>query len=60
MEKLLSNSLATFNLENVNLLSNLNINPEDGVAYKKKCGVPQMLGTIKNAFVMIYPREVYP
>ena len=41
MEKLLSNSLATFNLENVNLLSNLNINPEDGVAYKKSVVYPK-------------------
>ena len=33
--KLLSNSYATFNLENVNLLSDPNVNPENGVAYKK-------------------------
>ena len=35
--KLLSNSEATFNLENVNLLSNPNDNPQIGVAYKKTC-----------------------
>ena len=34
--KLLSNSYATFNLENVNLLSNPSVNPQNGVAYKKK------------------------
>ena len=33
--KLLSNNEATFNLENVNLLSNPNVNPKNGVAYKK-------------------------
>ena len=27
---------ATFNLENVNLLSNPNVNPQNGVDYKKK------------------------
>ena len=32
---LLSNSYATFNLENLNLLSNPNINSKNGVAYKK-------------------------
>ena len=32
--KLLSNSYATLNLENVNLLSNPNINPQNGVANK--------------------------
>ena len=35
--KLLSNYLATFNLENVNLLSNPNVNLRNGVAYKKTC-----------------------
>ena len=35
--KLLSNSKATFNLENVNLLNNPNVNPKNGVAYKKTC-----------------------
>ena len=34
--KLLSNSQATFNLENVNWLSNSNVNPKNGVAYKRK------------------------
>ena len=34
--KLLSNFKATFNLENVNLLSNHNVNPKNGVAYKNK------------------------
>ena len=33
--KLLSNSYATFNLETVTLLSNPNINPKNGVTYKK-------------------------
>ena len=33
--KLLSNSKETFNIENVNLLSNPNPNPKNGVAYKK-------------------------
>ena len=33
--KLLSNSKATFNLENVNLLSNPNVNSSNGVAFKK-------------------------
>ena len=32
---MLSNPQATFNLGNVNLLSNPNINPKDGVAYNK-------------------------
>ena len=32
---MLSNSYRTFNLENVNLLSNPNINPKSGIAYKK-------------------------
>ena len=35
--KLLSNSSATFNLENVSLLSNPNFNSKNGVAYKKTC-----------------------
>ena len=34
--KLLSNSKATVNLENVNSLSNPNVKPQNGVAYKKK------------------------
>ena len=34
--KLLSNSYTAFNLENVNLLSNRNVNLKIGVAYKKK------------------------
>ena len=34
---MLSNSKATFNLENVNLLRNPNVNPKNGVAYKKTC-----------------------
>ena len=29
------NSLGTFNLENVNLLSNPNVNSQNGVAYKR-------------------------
>ena len=33
--KLLSNSPATFKLERVNLLSNANVEPENGIAYKK-------------------------
>ena len=33
--KLLSNYEATFNLENVNLLSNPNVNPKNRVAYEK-------------------------
>ena len=33
--KLVSNYLATLNLENVNLLSKPNVNPKNGVAYKK-------------------------
>ena len=32
---MLSNTEATFNLANVNLLSNPNVNPKNGVAYKK-------------------------
>ena len=34
--KLLNNSKATFNLENVNLPSNPSANPQNGVAYIKK------------------------
>ena len=34
--KLLSNSLATFNLENVNLLSNPNVNPKMELLIKKR------------------------
>ena len=37
--KLVSNYLATLNLENVNLLSKPNVNPKNGVAYKKTCSV---------------------
>ena len=33
--KLLSNSSATFNLEDVSLLSNPNVKSQNGVAYKK-------------------------
>ena len=33
---MLSNSAVTFNVENVNLLSNPNVKPENGVAYIKK------------------------
>ena len=32
-------SQATFELENVNLLSKPKVNPKNGVAYKKKCVV---------------------
>ena len=60
MENLLSNSLQTFNLENVNLLSNLNINPKNGIAYKETCSEPQILEAIQNAFILIYPCEIYP
>ena len=35
--KSLSNSQATFNLENVNFPSNPNVNSKNGVAYKKEC-----------------------
>ena len=35
--KVLSNSYATFNIENVNMLGNPNINPMNGVAYIKTC-----------------------
>ena len=52
VEKLLSNSLAPFNLENINLLSNLNINPKNGAAYKKTCGAPQMPMALKNVFIL--------
>ena len=38
--KLLSNYWATFNLVNVNLLGNPNVNPKNGVAYKKNVWVP--------------------
>ena len=38
--KLLSNYWATFNLVNVNLLGNPNVNPKNGAAYKKKNEVP--------------------
>ena len=48
VENLLSNALVTFNLENVNLLSNLNINPKNGLAYKKTCSEPQILEAIQN------------
>ena len=34
--KLRSNYLATFNFENVDLLSNPNFNPKNGIAYSKK------------------------
>ena len=34
--KLRSNYLATFNFENVDLLSNPNFNPKNGIAYNKK------------------------
>ena len=47
MENLLSNSLATFNLEN-------------GVAYKKVCGEPQILEALRNGFILIYHCEIYP
>ena len=57
---LLSNSLVTFNLENVSLLNNLNINSKNGLAYKKTCSEPQILGAIQNAFILIYPSEIYP
>ena len=55
VEKLLSNSLAAFNLENVNLLSNLNINPKNRVVYKKTCSESQILEPKQNAFILIYP-----
>ena len=35
--KLLSNYYVTFKLENVNLLSNPDVNPKNGVAFKKMC-----------------------
>ena len=34
-------SKATFNLENVSLLTNPNLNPKNGVAYIKKCVCPK-------------------
>ena len=38
---LLSNPLVTFNLENVSLLNNLNINPKNGLANKKRVVNPK-------------------
>ena len=60
MEKLLSNSLASFNFESVNWLSNLKINSENGVACKKTCSETQTLQAIQNVFILIYPCEIYP
>ena len=59
VENLLSNSFVTFNLENVNLLGSFNINPKNGLAYKKTCSAPQILEAIQNAFILIYPCEIY-
>ena len=59
VENLLSSSFVTFNLENVNLLSSFNINPKNGLAYKKTCSEPQILEAIQNAFVLTYPCEIY-
>ena len=47
--KIAKQLLSNFNLENVNLLSNLNINPKNEVAYKKTRSKPQM-----------YRCEIYP
>ena len=41
--KFLSNFLTTFNLQNVNLLSKPNVNPKNGVVYKKTCNGSTML-----------------
>ena len=46
VENLLSSSVVTFNLENVNLLSSFNINLKNGLAYKKTCKEPQILEAI--------------
>ena len=63
LRKLLRNSQATFNLEHVNLLSNLNGNPENGVACIKehKCSnleehkifLYMLLGSISDAATML-------
>ena len=59
VENLLSSSVVTFNLENVNLLSSFNINLKNGLANKKTCSEPQILEAIQNAFVLTYPYEIY-
>ena len=45
-EQLLSN----FNLENVNLLSNPNVNPKNGVAYKKNVYVILNIVNLKDVY----------
>ena len=59
VENVLSSSVVTFYLENVNLLSSFNINLKNGLAYKKTCSEPQILEAIQNAFVLTYPYEIY-
>ena len=60
VDKLLSNSLANFNLGNVNLLSNPNMKPKIRVAYKKTCSKLQILEVLQNAVILIYHCEIYP
>ena len=36
----------------------VNINPENGLVYKKVCNELQILEAIQNAFVLIYPCEI--
>ena len=43
LQKFLSNSYAFFQLENLNFLSNPNVNPKIGVAYKKTCKIQHPL-----------------
>ena len=54
LSKLLSNSQATFNLENVNLLSNPNVNPKNGVAYKKTCVTKEIIKFSSQLFVKLF------
>ena len=60
--KLLSNSYATFDLENVNLIRNCNINSKVGVAYKKRGGLPLTANVIfsKRHFLALMLRRVLP
>ena len=53
-----SNSKANFNLENVNLLDNANVNPKNGVAYKKPCKT--YLDIIRHTRNSAYPLHRQP
>ena len=56
----LSNSEATFNFGNVNLLSNPNVNPhQNGIAYKKNVYFSLLFFTLQRIISIKYMPQTY-